>query len=91
MLTGRGWLGTDEFTFTITPQDGAPAAEDAAADGTKTVTVTSDSAKQEKLFCLVSEDPVTDEDMNGAAAGQDGTRTKEFRYTVKENPLPDGR
>jgi len=29
--------------------------------------------------------------MNGAAAGQDGTRTKEFRYTVKENPLPDGK
>jgi len=26
VLTGRGWLGTDEFTFTITPQDGAPAA-----------------------------------------------------------------
>lgn len=92
MLTGRGWLGTDEFTFTITPQDGAPAAEDAAADGTKTVTVTSDSAKAgEAVLFGFGKIRFTDEDMNGAAAGQDGTRTKEFRYTVKENPLPDGK
>lgn len=92
VLTGRGWLGTDEFTFTITPQDGAPAAEDAAADGTKTVTVTSDSAKAgEAVLFGFGKIRFTDEDMNGAAAGQDGTRTKEFRYTVKENPLPDGK
>lgn len=92
VLTGRSWLGTDEFTFTITPQDGAPAPEDAAADGTKTVTVTSDSAKEgEAVLFGFGKIRFTDEDMNGAAAGQDGTRTKEFRYTVKENPLPDGK
>lgn len=92
VLTGRSWLGTDEFTFTITPQDGAPAAEDAAADGMKTVTVTSDSAKAgEAVLFGFGKIRFTDEDMNGAAAGQDGTRTKEFRYTVKENPLPDGK
>ena len=79
VLTGRGWLGTDEFTFTITPQDGAPAAEDAAADGTKTVTVTSDSAKAgEAVLFGFGKIRFTDEDMNGAAAGQDGTRTKDL-------------
>lgn len=67
MLTGRGWLGTDEFTFTITPQDGAPAAEDAAADGTKTVTVTSDSAKAgEAVLFGFGKIRFTDEDMNGS-------------------------
>lgn len=66
--------------------------EDAAADGTKTVTVTSDSAKAgEAVLFGFGKIRFTDEDMNGAAAGQDGTRTKEFRYTVKENPLPDGK
>ena len=65
VLTGRGWLGTDEFTFTITPQDGAPAAEDAAADGTKTVTVTSDSAKAgEAVLFGFGKIRFTDEDMN---------------------------
>lgn len=48
-LTGRDWLSTDAFTFTITPKDGAPAPEGAAGDGTKTVTVTSDSAKADAL------------------------------------------
>ena len=92
VLTGRSWLGTDEFTFTITPWDGAPAPEGAAEDGTKTVTVTSDSAKAgEAVLFGFGKIRFTDEDMNGAAAGQDGTRTKEFRYTVKENPLPDGK
>ena len=27
MLTGRDWSESDEFTFTIVPQDGAPAPE----------------------------------------------------------------
>ena len=91
VLTGRDWLSTDAFTFTITPLDGAPAPEGAAENGTKTVTVRSDSAKAgESVPFGFGKIRFTDVDMNGAVVGQDGTRTKEFRYKVKENALPTG-
>ncbi len=90
-LTGRDWLSTDAFTFTITPKDGAPAPEDAAADGTKTVTVTSDSAKADALvpfgFGTIR---FTDAHMEGATPNDDGTVSKTFTYDVTEVIPEDG-
>ncbi len=92
VLNGRDWLDTDAFTFTITPKDGAPSPEGAAEDGTKTVTVTSDSAKEgEAVSFGFGKIRFTDRDMTGAVVGEDGIRRKEFHYTVKENPLPNGK
>lgn len=92
VLNGRDWLDTDAFTFTITPKDGAPSPEGSAEDGTKTVTVTCDSAKEgEAVSFGFGKICFTDRDMTGAVVGEDGIRRKEFHYTVKENPLPNGK
>lgn len=90
-LTGRDWLSTDAFTFTITPKDGAPAPEGAAGDGTKTVTVTSDSAKADALvpfgFGTIR---FTDAHMEGATPNDNGTVSKTFTYDVTEVIPEDG-
>ena len=90
-LTGRNWLSTDAFTFTITPKDGAPTPEGAAGDGTKTVTVTSDSAKADALvpfgFGTIR---FTDAHMEGATPNDDGTVSKTFTYDVTEVIPEDG-
>ena len=90
-LTGRNWLSTDAFTFTITPKDGAPAPEGAADDGTKTVTVTSDSAEADALvpfgFGMIR---FTDAHMEGATPNDDGTVSKTFTYDVTEVIPEDG-
>lgn len=81
-LVGRDWLDTDEFTFTIAPQDGAPAPEKTTA------TVKKAGAK--------AGDPVpfgfgkitfTDKDMAGATAEEDGTLSKTFTYQITENDI----
>lgn len=90
-LTGRNWLSTDAFTFTITPKDGAQTPEGAAGDGTKTVTVTSDSAKADALvpfgFGTIR---FTDAHMEGATPNDDGTVSKTFTYDVTEVIPEDG-
>lgn len=90
-LTGRDWLSTDAFTFTITPKDGAPAPEGAAGDGTKTVTVTFDSAKADALvpfgFGTIR---FTDAHMEGATPNDNGTVSKTFTYDVTEVIPEDG-
>lgn len=82
VLTGRDWSESDEFTFTIAPQDGAPAPEKTTA------TVKKAGAK--------AGDPVpfgfgkitfTDKDMAGATAEEDGTLSKTFTYQITENDI----
>ena len=88
VLTGRDWLASDEFTFTIVPQDDAPAPEGAAEDGTKTVSVTSDSAKAgESVPFGFGRIPFTDADMAGATTNEDGTLSKTFTYQITENDV----
>lgn len=87
-LTGRNWLNTDVFTFTMTPKDGAPSPEGAAEDGTKTVIVTSDSAKEDVLVPFgFGKIMFTDAHMEGASSNTDGTVSKTFTYEIKENPI----
>lgn len=82
VLTGRDWSESDEFTFTIAPQDGAPAP------GKTTATVKKADAK--------AGDPVPfgfgkimfiDKDMAGATADEDGTLSKTFTYQITENDV----
>ena len=88
VLTGRDWLESDEFTFTIVPQGDAPAPEGAADDGTKTVSVTSDSAKAgESVPFGFGKIPFTDADMAGATTNEDGTLSKTFTYQITENDV----
>ena len=88
VLTGRDWSESDEFTFTIAPQDGAPAPEGAVGDGTKTVSVTSNSAKAgESVPFGFGKIPFTDADMAGATTNEDGTLSKTFTYQITENDV----
>ena len=88
VLTGRDWLASDEFTFTIVPQGDAPAPEGADTDGTKTVSVTSDSAKAgESVPFGFGKIPFTDADMAGATTNEDGTLSKTFTYQITENDV----
>lgn len=88
VLTGRDWSESDKFTFTIAPQDGAPAPEGAVDDGTKTVSVTSNSAKAcESVPFGFGKIPFTDADMAGATTNEDGTLSKTFTYQITENDI----
>ena len=88
VLTGRDWLASDEFTFTIVPQGDAPTPEGADTDGTKTVSVTSDSAKAgESVPFGFGKIPFTDADMAGATTNEDGTLSKTFTYQITENDV----
>lgn len=87
-LVGRDWLGTDEFTFTITPQGDAPSPEGSADDGTKTVSVTSDHAKADESVPFgFGKITFTDADMAGATPNEDGTLSKTFTYQITENDI----
>lgn len=75
-IDGRDWLGTDEFTFTIKPLDGAPEPK----NGTK-VTVKSDSAKDnEKVKFDFG-------DIEFEYADLDGAQSKVFTYEITENDV----
>lgn len=81
-LTGRDWLESDAFTFTIEPQNGAPEPEKT------TVTVTSKEAKAEEAVPFgFGKIHFTDADMEGATANADGTLSKTFTYKIKENDI----
>lgn len=81
-LVGRDWLDTDEFTFTITPQDGAPAPEKTTA------TVKKADAKDGDLVPFgFGKITFTDKDMAGATANEDGTLSKTFTYEITENDI----
>ena len=81
-LVGRDWLDTDEFTFTITPQNDAPAPEKTTA----TVKKADDKAGDEVPFGF-GKITFTDEDMAGATANEDGTLSKTFTYQITENEV----
>lgn len=100
VIDGRDWLDSDSFQFTITPQGDAPAFDDAGDGGVKTVGVTDDNAKVDKItgadgtevevngrsfnFGSVT---FTDADMKGATTDPETDKlTKTFTYTVKETP-----
>ena len=81
-LVGRDWLDTDEFTFTITPQNGAPAPEKTTA------TVKKADAKDGDLVPFgFGKITFTDKDMAGATANEDGTLSKTFTYQITENDI----
>lgn len=81
-LVGRDWLDTDEFTFTITPQNGAPAPENT------TTTVKKAAAKDGDLVPFgFGKITFTDADMAGATANEDGTLSKTFKYQITENDI----
>ena len=81
-LVGRDWLDTDEFTFTITPQNGAPAPEKTTA------TVKKADAKEGDLVPFgFGKITFTDADMAGATANEDGTLSKTFTYQITENDI----
>lgn len=82
VLTGRDWSESDEFTFTIAPQDGAPAPEKT------TTTVKKAGAKDGDLVPFgFGKIMFTDKDMAGATANEDGTLSKTFTYQITENDI----
>ena len=82
VLTGRNWLESDAFTFTIEPQNGAPTPEKT------TVTVTSKEAKAEESVPFgFGKIRFTDADMEGATLNADGTLSKTFTYEIRENDI----
>lgn len=84
-IDGRDWLATDEFSFTLKALNGAPLRTDGAVDGAKTVTVTSDTAKEnEKVAFSFGTFTYKFEDIRDAEI-KDGVRTKTFMYEVTEN------
>ena len=81
-LVGRDWLDTDEFTFTITPKDGAPAP------AKTTATVKKADAKEGDLVPFgFGKITFTDANMAGATANEDGTLSKTFTYQITENDV----
>ena len=78
VIDGRDWLDDDEFTFTITPQDGAPAPTNTTAKVTK-ADVTNDGTAAFDFGTIT----FTADDMTGAVENN-GVKTKIFTYTVKE-------
>lgn len=82
VLTGRDWLESDEFTFTIVPQGDAPAPEKTTA------TVKKADAKDGDLVPFgFGKITFTDKDMAGATANEDGTLSKTFTYQITENDI----
>lgn len=82
VIDGRDWRAEDAFSFTITPQGNAPAPTN------QTVTVTSGTAKQnEKVAFDFGTIQFDFADIKDATPGADGTRTKDFVYTVTENDV----
>ena len=81
-LVGRDWLDTDEFTFTITPKDGAPAP------AKTTATVKKADAKEGDLVPFgFGKITFTDANMAGATVNEDGTLSKTFTYQITENDV----
>lgn len=79
VIDGRDWLDTDAFTFTITPQAGAPAPVDESGTAVTEVTVTSDTAKNgEEVPFEFGTITFSSDNMGGAAS-------KTFTYKITEN------
>lgn len=81
-LVGRDWLDTDEFTFTITPQNGAPAPQKITATVKK-----ADAKAGDSVPFGFGKITFTDKDMAGATANEDGTLSKTFTYEITENDI----
>lgn len=105
VIDGREWLDSDSFQFTITPQDGAPAFED-AENGVKTVDVTEANDAVNKITDADGQEVAvngrsfnfgsvkfTDDNMKGAETDpKTGKLTKKFTYTVEEvQPAEDAK
>lgn len=98
VIDGRDWLESDSFQFTITPLDGAPAFDGADENGVKTVEVTANNDKVDKITDADGQEvdvngrsfnfgsvTFTDANMEGATTDpQTGKLTKTFTYTVAE-------
>ena len=82
VLTGRDWSESDEFTFTIVPQDGAPAPEKTTATVKK-----ADAKAGDPVPFGFGKITFTDKDMAGATAEEDGTLSKTFTYQITENDI----
>ena len=82
VLTGRDWLESDEFTFTIAPQDGAPAPKKTTATVKK-----ADAKAGDEVPFGFGKITFTDKDMAGATADEDGTLSKTFTYQITENDI----
>lgn len=82
VLTGRDWLERDEFTFTIAPQDGAPAPKKTTATVKK-----ADAKAGDEVPFGFGKITFTDKDMAGATADEDGTLSKTFTYQITENDI----
>lgn len=81
-LVGRDWLDTDEFTFTITPTDGAPAPEKT------TIAVKKADAKEGELVPFgFGKITFTDADMAGAEDNGEGGLVKTFTYEITEGNI----
>lgn len=80
-LKGRDWKNTDSFSFTIEPQNGAPAPAATTATVDKSIKADKEGVKQFGFGSI----KFTDEDMVGATKNADGKMEKTFTYTVKEN------
>ena len=82
VLTGRDWSESDKFTFTIAPQDGAPAPEKTTATVKK-----ADAKAGNSVPFGFGKIRFTDKDMAGATANEDGTLSKTFTYQITENGI----
>ena len=81
-LTGRDWLGTDSFSFTVTRQTENAPMPDGATDGSVVVDVAPAAPGT-----AGTEHPITNSTgtITFTKADLDGAMTKDFTYTVTEN------
>ena len=86
-ISGRDWKEGDEFTFTLTPNEGAPLRdEQGAVQQNRTATASYENVKDGKVTFGFGKLYYTLEDLAGADYDSTtGQRTKTFTYNVTEN------
>ena len=83
-LTGRNWNEGETFSFTMKANNGAPMPKN-AVEGAITVPVNETEAASFGFGTI----EFTQDDMDGAKVAANGTKSKAFTYTVKEDAPKD--
>lgn len=84
-IDGRDWKDTDEFTFTLTPVDGAPLRDaEGKSEDNRTATASGANAKDGKVSFGFGTLYYNFSDIENEAL-VNGKRTKTFTYQVTEN------
>lgn len=84
-ISGRDWKEGDEFTFTLTPNEGAPLRdEQGTVQQNRTATASYENVKDGKVTFGFGKLHYTFDDIKDVAP-VNGQRTKTFTYNVTEN------